>query len=317
MSDQHRLAAFGAVCAFALMPLGQAIAQEVPLLPPDAKAGQCYTRVFVPAAYETKEQRLVAVEGTEHLEVRQPQFEWVEEQVLVQEESEQFEVIPATFKTVEEQVLIKPESEEFEVVPAEYDTIEEKVLVREAYTTWKKGRGPIEQIDASTGEIMCLVEVPAEYKTVTLRKLKTPPTTRVIKRPAEYKTIKKQVVDKPAETRAIKVPAKFITVKMQKQVAAAEVESVPIPEETVTVAHTIKVSDGRVEWRQILCETNVTGEVIASIQNALKDRQLYNGPVDGSLGPMTMASVRAFQKAQNLASGQLTIETLQALGVMP
>ena len=65
MSDQHRLAAFGAVCAFALMPLGQAIAQEVPLLPPDAKAGQCYTRVFVPAAYETKEQRLVAVEGTD------------------------------------------------------------------------------------------------------------------------------------------------------------------------------------------------------------------------------------------------------------
>jgi hypothetical protein len=52
---------------------------------------------------------------------------------------------------------------------------------------WKKGRGPIEKIDAATGEIMCLVEVPATYKVMD-----TPPTTREVTVPAEYKTVKVQ-----------------------------------------------------------------------------------------------------------------------------
>jgi hypothetical protein len=317
MWDQTKTAARGAVGACVLLSCAQVQAQAAPLLPPDAKPGQCYTRLFVPPQYQSQQQELIAVDSSDHLEVTQPQFEWVEEQVLVKEESEQIEVIPASYKTVTEEVMVKPAWQELEVLPAEFETVEEQVLVREAYTTWKKGRGPVEKLDASTGEIMCLVEVPAEYQTIKRRKLKTPPTTRVIEHPAEYQTVKKQVVDKPAETRVTKTPAKYTTVKVQKQVAPAKTETVRVPEELVTVERTVKVSDGRVEWRQILCETNMTREVIADIQQALQEQQLYRGPVDGSLGPMTMASVRAFQKEKNLASGQLTIETLDALGVQP
>jgi hypothetical protein len=321
MWDQTRTAALGAVGACVLLSCAQANAQanvqDAPLLPPDAKPGQCYTRLFVPPQYESRKEELIAVDSSDHLEVSPPQFEWVEEQVLVKEESEQIEVIPATYKEVTEEVMVKPAWQEFEVVPAEFETVEEQVLVREAYTTWKKGRGPVEKLDASTGEIMCLVEVPAEYQTIKRRKLKIPPSTRVIEHPAEYKTVKKQVVEKPAETRVSKTPAKYITVKVQKQVAPAKTDKTRVPEEVLTVERTVKVSDGRVEWRQILCETNMTRDVIADVQAALQELKLYRGPVDGSLGPMTMASVRAFQREKNLASGQLTIETLEALGVTP
>lgn len=82
--------------------------------------------------------------------------------------------------------------------PTVYENVTEKVLVRDGYTTWKKGRGPIERIDNATGEIMCLVEVPPEYKTVTKRVIKTPASVRQVEIPAEYKTVKRRLVVEPA-----------------------------------------------------------------------------------------------------------------------
>ena len=77
----------------------------------------------------------------------------------------------------------------------------------------------------------------------------------------------------------------------------------------------VKVSDGGIQWKQILCETNVTRDVVSKIQSALRKAGSYSGPVDGALGPMTMNGVRAYQRAKNLPAGQLTIETLNSLGV--
>lgn len=293
----------------------QAFAEDLPLLPPGAKPGECYTRIYVPPQYETKVEEIVVADGTEFVEVVPAEFKWVEKEVLVKGESEEIEVIPATFKTVTEEVVITPETAVLEVIPAEYETVEEKVLVREAYTTWKTGRGPIQKIDASTGEIMCLVEVPAEYKVVKRRKLVKPAETRTVIKPAESKTVERQVVDKPAETRVTKVPAEYVTVKVQELVAEARPERSPIPAELIEVERIMKVADGGLEWKQILCETNMTHEVVANIQDALKGQGIYRGPIDGSLGPMTMNAVRSFQKSRNLAAGQLTMETLSALDV--
>ncbi|MCB1751997.1 MAG: hypothetical protein KDI74_09760 [Gammaproteobacteria bacterium] len=63
----------------------------------------------------------------------------------------------------------------------------EKVLVKPAYTTWKSGRGRIERVDNASGEIMCPVEVPAEYRTVTKRVMKSGPSTRKETIPAALK----------------------------------------------------------------------------------------------------------------------------------
>ena len=79
-------------------------------------------------------------------------YEWVEERVLLREESVHVEVVPATYKSVTETVMVQPESEIVEIVPAVYGTETEQVLVKPAYTTWKKGRGPMERIDEATGE---------------------------------------------------------------------------------------------------------------------------------------------------------------------
>lgn len=53
----------------------------------------------------------------------------------------------------------------------EFEWVEERVLVKPARKEWKPGRGEVERVDNATGEIMCLVEVPAEYKTVRKRRV--------------------------------------------------------------------------------------------------------------------------------------------------
>ena len=55
---------------------------------------------------------------------------------------------------------------------------------------------------------------------------------------------------------------------------------------------------------------------IHDAQQSLKDKGLYDGPVDGINGPLTRAAVRKYQTQQNLtADGHLGPKTLDTLGV--
>ncbi|MCA9774740.1 MAG: peptidoglycan-binding protein [Myxococcales bacterium] len=69
------------------------------------------------------------------------------------------------------------------------------------------------------------------------------------------------------------------------------------------------------EWRQILCQTNVRPGIVRDIQRALVTAGYKPGPIDGVLGKETMAAVESFQKAKGLVVGPLTFRTLEALGV--
>ena len=69
------------------------------------------------------------------------------------------------------------------------------------------------------------------------------------------------------------------------------------------------------EWREILCETNTTPGVVTRLQSALRVKGYNPGTLDGVLGPETMKAVTAFQRDNKLESGQLTIKTVEALGV--
>ena len=212
---------------------------------------------------------------------------------MVREASERIETMPAVYTTVEERVMVKEASERIETIPATYETVSERILVKPAYTTWKKGEGAITKVDNSTGEIMCLVEVPAEYKTVSKRVLKTPARTRKVAVPAEYQTVRVRKLVEPAKERTIQIPAAYDSVVKRE-----------------------KVSDSRLEWKSVLCDTNTSPDVIASLQRALKMRGYNPGRIDGVLGRETLDAVASYQRSKGMASGQLTMETLRALNVL-
>lgn len=288
---------------------------ETALLPPDAKPNECYARVFIPPTYATTTERMLQRDTAERVEVVPAQYEWVEEKVLVREASERLEVVPAQYDWVEEKVLVKAASSRMVEVPATYEMVSEKVLVEPAHTIWKKGRGLIEKVDNTTGEIMCLVEVPASYRTVEKRVMTSPPATRSVEIPAEYETVKKRVMVKPPMTRTIEIPAVYKTVKVRKLVSAPQEQRIEIPASYQTVTKTELATEGRMEWRRVLCETNMSPSVISRIQRALMAANHNPGPIDGILGPQTRAAVTSYQREKGLATGALTYKTVESLGV--
>lgn len=285
------------------------------LLPPKAKPGQCFARAFIPPEYEIETVRVLKSEASKRVETAPAQFEAAEERVLVKEASEQLQVVPATYEWVQEKILVKPESTKLVSVPAKYKTVTDKVLDKPEHTVWKKGSGPITKIDEGTGEIMCLVTIPATYKTVTKRVLVSDATTQEITIPAEYKTVKKRVMKTPPTTNKITIPAEYRTVKVRKLVKSAETRTVEIPETYGTVKRRNMVAEGHVEWRPVLCETNMSSDVVRRIQAALDNAGFNPGPVDGVIGRGTMSAVKQYQQSKGLATGGLTIQTLESLKV--
>jgi hypothetical protein len=257
------------VASQAMAPEPAKVQCELTPIPQSAKPGDCYARVLIPERYET-----------------------VTERVLTKQASERIETIPAKYETVEEKVMVREASKRLEEVPAEYAWVEEKVLVEAGHSEWQKGRGVIEKVDHATGEILCLVEIPAKYQTV-----------------------RKQVVTKPASVRVVEIPAEYETVKVTKMVSPPQEKRIPIPEEYETVTRRQKVADRCLEWKPVLCETNMSPEVVMKIQQALNQAGYDPGPIDGTYGSQTRGAVTSYQKVKGLAEGELTYETIESLGV--
>ena len=284
-------------------------------LPPGAQPGDCYTRILIPPAYKTVTEQVLVEEASSRIETVPAEYDWVEERVMVRPASTKLEIVPAQFSQVQERVMVTPPITNLLEVPAQYDWVEEQVLVAPARTEWRPGRGPIEKIDGDTGNILCLVEIPAEYRTVRKRVMVTPPSTRAEVVPPAFDNVTKTVVSQPETTRAIEIPAEYQTVRKRVMVKPASTRTVSIPARYDTVSKQVKVSEGLQEWREILCETNVTPEVIQRLQVALKRVGLDPGPVDGNLTNQTMDAVIQYQQSKGLASGGLTMATFKSLNI--
>ncbi len=286
------------------------------MLPPGAKPGQCFTRVWMPPSYKTVSTRKLVSEAGERIEVIPAKYGKVKKRVLVEEASTKLVTVPATYRTVTEKVMVQPARTITETVPPVYVTKNERILDKAAHTVWKKGTGPIQRIDESTGEIMCLVEVPATYKTISKRVLQTPASTRTRELPAEYRTVTKRVVATEATTKTIQIPAKYSTVTVTEEVTPASERRIAIPEKYTTVSSQELVTDGKMDWREIMCETNTTPARIMEIQRALQSAGFNPGPIDGGLGSQTISAVNAFQRSKGLPVDKyLNVQTVNALGV--
>ena len=285
------------------------------LLPPNAKPGECYARVYIPPTYKTDTETLKVEEEGERLETIPAKYGWGQEEVLIREASERIEIVPATYEWITEEVMVKPAGNQVVQVPAQYKTESEKILVTPEQTVWKKGSGPITKVDQATGEIMCLVTIPAKYRTVTKKVMVSPPTSRETETAAEYKTVKKQVLKTPPTTRKIPIPAKYEIVKVKKMIEPPKTRTIQIPAKYETVTKKTKMSGGDMEWRAILCETNATPSMVRRIQSSLETKGYDVGKIDGVFGAKTLSAVEDFQADKGFPKGGVTIKTLQALGV--
>ena len=224
--------------------------------------------------------------------------------------------------------MVKEAGTRLETVPATYENATERILIKPARQVWKNSNGKIygtvikdDQGNLITrpnaaGEVLCLVEEPAEYRTVSKRMLKNEATTREVTIPAEYKPITKRVVKTPPSTRKITIPAEYQTMTKRVLKSAASTRRIEIPATHETITERVLANEASMAWVPVLCDVNVTSAKLREIQGALKKAGHYTGPIDGVFGSQTSAGVTSFQRSKNLAQGYgLTLQTLTALNV--
>jgi hypothetical protein len=261
--------------------------------PPNAQPGQCFAKVLVPEVTETfTEQVLVSPEKI-ITKVIPGQCGYEDKTVVVREPSTEFITIPATFKTVSETVVVKPGGVHTETIPPVYNTITEQVLVRDGYTVWRPGStvagynanansygstgytapppsayagsgaapnpayGNLPTKVLATGEVLCLVQVPAEYKTITKQVLVSPGRTVDVPYPPETTVITRQVVDIPAHVEKREIPGETKVIKI-KVCTPDRTVSETIPPEYKTITKIKTVSPSKFEWKTVDCKTDVT-----------------------------------------------------------
>lgn len=298
--------------------------------PPDsvagiARPGQCFAQVNIAPLIETyTEQVLVTPERRETRTIPAVR-EWVDQPVVAVPGRVERIVVPATYRTVMETVVVSPATVRRDVMPAQYDTVSVQELTAPAHTEWRRSDGYTRAGwtpsypggPAATGEIYCLVEVPASYRTVQRPVLRSPERVVETPIPAVTRQVARQVVDQPARTVERTVPPVIRTERVERVVRPERTESYVVPAVYQPATRERAVRPAGVEWREVLCERNASPEVIRRAQNTLNAWGYDAGRPDGTLNGQTRAAIVRFQHAQRLAEGAFTVETARMLGVLP
>ncbi len=87
------------------------------LLPPNAKAGQCFARVYTPPTYRTEAENVLKADGYDVVEIIPAVYGTETQTVMTEEATEVVELVPAVYGWKEEQVLVSPEITELAARP--------------------------------------------------------------------------------------------------------------------------------------------------------------------------------------------------------
>jgi len=72
---------------------------------------------------------------------------------------------------------------------------------------------------------------------------------------------------------------------------------------------------GQIEWREVICEGNMSNSLITQVQNVLSTGGYYFGDIDGQMDKGVNLALRNYQIQNQLAIGHLTLESLDVMGV--
>ncbi len=296
-------------------------AQGVPSgqLPQQARPGQCFGRVLVPATYRNEAMSVVTREAYEQVQVSDPVFRADSQSVTTSDAYKRYEVSEPTFRTEAQTIVTRPAHERLIASPAVLGTRSETIVIREPRLVWRAGSNlsGVRRMDSSTGEIFCLVEEAAVTQTVS-RVVQTQPA-RISRQsvPAETTTVQRRILATPASVREINVPGTYQNVTVQTLVSPASERRGVVPEQVGTVNRQVIETGERYEWVPVVCESSPTGVVsVTAAQRALAAKGLYRGPIDGVVGSRTTQALREYQRLNRLpGNGSLTIETARHLGL--
>lgn len=306
------LAAF-ALTGFSQAPVADFSDEEFTDLPP-AKPGQCFVRTKLPAVYETVKQRVLVQDASEVVEIVPAVYTQVVRNVVVKDGYTQYNLIEASFEEREVLVEIKPPSKKLVHTPPRYEEIDETVVVKPARQEWKRGVGLRGEVGEKDSDMICLVTIPAETKTVKRRIMVTPAKTEEMDVPAETILVKRMVKLKPARVESIEIPPEMEQRMVKVLVEPTKRVATPVEKKYALVDRQVLVTPERMGWVRVLCDTNLKAPIIMDIQDALKANGYDAGEKRGVFTKGLDAAIKKYAEENSLPNG-ITYDLLKSLEV--
>ncbi len=181
--------------------------------------------------------------ASSRLEASRATYKTVTERVIVKEASKRLVEVPAVYETVTERINVSDATREWKrgrawigqavnVQPLRGFVVGTDGKFQGARVEGNassvgaaadiKSRGVVDSkyVQANNtnldDDVMCLVEIPEQYQTISRQVVKTPASVREVEIPAEYATITRQVLDREAGTKEVGIPATYQTVTRQE-----------------------------------------------------------------------------------------------------
>ncbi len=303
--------------AFPVQAQIQMLANDLKAFPDNPKEGECYIRVKQDAKYKTVEESVLVREATIRFEIKPAEFKDVEKKVLVRPESVRYEVIPAKFKKKRVTVTKVPEHQELSASESKFADEQDKIEIKPERVEWKPGKGILDSALKTAKEILCLVRQPAEFQSYTRKVVDEKAKLKTKDLDASLQQVETEVLVSKAQVKEIKLPAVYKTIRVRELVKPASKKRIDVPAEFTKVKRESLIHPETLVWQRVLCNTNVTPDLIRRIQKALKSKGIDPKTKEAKWNQATQAAVRAYQKKHQLAEGGLTYEFLEHIGVKP
>ncbi len=194
---------------------------------------------YVPLALpmKTLREEVTLREASSRIEVTPATYKTVTEQVEIKPASKRLETIGPVFETVTERIKIADARKEWKrgrawigqaldvrplkgfVIGADNKAMDGHRVDIPAAAANNKAALETRVIPGDNSnlddDVLCLVEIPAQYQIITRQVLKTAATTREVSVPAEYATVTRRVIDREASSKEVSIPGQTQTVTRQ------------------------------------------------------------------------------------------------------
>jgi hypothetical protein len=286
--------------------------------PNAAKAGECYGELIYPAEVQQSDQRVMMRPGFSEIEIIPAKYEWVEKQVVVREAETQLELVPSTYKTIEERVLVESKRMINTYIPATFRMEDREILVKAATSVWVDGKANVENQVATnmSGDVICLIESPAQYETVSVQVLDQAARTETRTIPAVYKIVERTVVDVAAHTRSVSIPVEYATIEVRQLLEAERTERRTVDPQYTMISREIESSAAYTQWERVLCQDSIAPALAFEIEQRLNAKGFNPGVIDGNIDADAEQAIGNYQIDNGMAKGGITPLMLESLGIL-
>lgn len=243
--------------------------------------------IITQAVYETTNEMLPNKPASKRLVAIPAEYETVQKQVQIKPAIVKMVEVPPVYETVEETYVVEEGYIRYEVAEPTFETVTERIEIRPATTKWIKKQADATCLSADPDDclVWCMVEIPAEFKTITKRvnrgcdgsgkadagcvksieipaklgkrtvkKIKTPATIKEETIPAEYRTFSIRAVKTEAYVKEEIIPAENTPSKKQILKTPASIREEEISGETVTVTKEVLKTPSGIRTENIPAE---------------------------------------------------------------